>query len=93
MQTGFGNLSLSGIVFCRIGEIGLLIEFFNRISPERTLLRSLIMHPQRTAALSRFCGKTTCCGRRNWTFELGANAFLVRQFVGAAVRERSSLAF
>jgi hypothetical protein len=29
----FGNCSLSGLVFCPIGGIGLRTDFFNRISP------------------------------------------------------------
>ncbi len=31
MQTRFGNRRISGIVFCPIGGIGLLTEFFNRM--------------------------------------------------------------
>jgi len=33
IQTGFGFRGLSRIAFVPIGEIGLLTEFFNRISP------------------------------------------------------------
>ena len=37
MQTGFGNRSLTGIVFCPIWGIGLMTEFFNGIGPLRPL--------------------------------------------------------
>ena len=41
---------------------------------------------QRTAALRLFCGKTTCCERRNSVLNEGASAFLIRLFAFAAVR-------
>ncbi len=53
------------------------------------LIGSRFSLAQRKPALRGFCGKITCCWRRNRNPEFGASAFLVRLFAFAAVRERS----
>ena len=45
--------------------------------------------PQRTAGLSRLCGKTLCCWRRKYCRIHRASAFSIRLFAFAAVQEGS----
>ena len=49
----------------------------------------VISHLQRMSAVSRFCGKTNVCERRNGCSKCGASAFPVRLCALAAVQERS----
>lgn len=49
LQTKFSSSSVCGKVFCGFGRFGQDIEFFNRISPNRTLAKQVCSHYIRSA--------------------------------------------